>query len=1180
MILNDIFAKPVNRPIEGVIKADDEASLILEVEEYVLTNEVEKRMEQFFDAYNNYENANGVWVSGFYGSGKSHLLKMLALLLENRSIENQLVSDILLAKCGDNELLRGAMKKAVTIPSKSILFNIDQKADVISKSQTDALLTVFVKVFDDFCGYYGKQGHIAQFERDLDARGLFTSFKSEFEINAGIPWVEGREQAILEDDNIAKAYGKVTDTSIAAASGILDKYHSTYKLSIEDFAAKVKIYIDNQGPKFRLNFFVDEVGQYIADNTKLMTNLQTVAESLATKCGGRAWIIVTAQEDMTPVTGEMTTKLGIDFSKIQARFANRMKLTSADVAEVIQKRLLSKTAEGNLEMDKLFKAHSNNFRTLFDFTDGSQTFQNYKDPEHFAQTYPFVPYQIYLFQQSIQNLSTHNAFEGRHSSVGERSMLGVFQQVAVEIGTKEVGQLATFDLMFEGIRTSLKTHIQSAIILAENNLRSLFAIRVLKALFLLKYVKEFKPSVRNICVLMTERFDQDVPALRKKVDEALSLLELETYIERNGDLYYFLTDDEKDVEQNIKNTSVDTVDVASELEKLVYNYALKSTKIRYEDNKKDYPFTKKLDDKVCGREYELSINVITPFHLLSQSDESLISRNMGADELLVMLPSDPRLVNDLLLYKKTEKYVRQNVSVTQVQNIQRILEEKARQNRERELALQQRVSTLLGEANMYIHGSPINVSSENAQVRVSSGFQDLVTRTYTHLRMIRGASYDESQLGMYLKQSEPGLYGDDPVETSEAEKEILALINLNATTGVRTTLKGIIDHFEKKPYGWYYAAILCNVAKLHARGKVFVRDDSNLLEDKALESSLKNTARAANLVLLPQVEFSTSQVRKLKEFYEDMFDAPPSNNEAKALGTETADAFATLHAQLSSLLAEDKTYPFLSALKPAIADLDEVIGKPYTWYITDLLNHKETLLDHKENTLDPIRKFMSGSQKGIYVDASTLLTSNAENLLYLNGDLASQIRNILESPKCYVGNNMQQVKTLADELRVAIGNLVSDALAKAKRSVDGLNERVQSLPEYQGLTKEQKSAIDDRFQSCSTSLDRQKLVAVIQSTVVNFERTDYTNILSLVSKLSQQKEVPLPLPVGGTTGPVEPPVAGGENTEPVYEFVPSTSIKVAYDGAWLANEDDVEIYVNAMRNALNSEIRKGKRIQI
>lgn len=186
--LKAIFNKPVDRPIEGVIKADDEASLRLEIEEYVLTNEVEKRLESFLDAYNNYEGANGVWVSGFFGSGKSHLLKMLALLLENRQIDGTSALDLFLPKCGDNEILRGDLKRAVSIPSKSILFNIDQKADVISKTQIDALLAVFVKVFDEMCGYYGKQGHIAQFERDLDSRGHYEQFKSAYESTAGKIW--------------------------------------------------------------------------------------------------------------------------------------------------------------------------------------------------------------------------------------------------------------------------------------------------------------------------------------------------------------------------------------------------------------------------------------------------------------------------------------------------------------------------------------------------------------------------------------------------------------------------------------------------------------------------------------------------------------------------------------------------------------------------------------------------------------------------------------------------------------------------------------------------------------------------------------------------------------------------------------------------------------------------------
>ena len=173
---------------------------------------------------------------------------------------------------------------------------------------------------------------------------------------------------------------------------------------------------------------------------------------------GRAWLIVTAQEDMDTVVGEMGQQQGNDFSKIQARFANRMKLTSADVAEVIRRRLLLKNDQGIALLSDVYAEQQNNLRTLFGFGDGAPTYRNFRDREDFIHTYPFIPYQFVLFQSAIQNLSAHNAFEGKHSSVGERSMLGVFQQVAIRVADQEVGQLATFDLMFEGIRTALKAN--------------------------------------------------------------------------------------------------------------------------------------------------------------------------------------------------------------------------------------------------------------------------------------------------------------------------------------------------------------------------------------------------------------------------------------------------------------------------------------------------------------------------------------------------------------------------------------------------------------------------------------------------------------------------------------------------------------------------------------------------
>jgi len=1187
MSLREIFQKPVDRNIEGVIKADDEASLRLELDEYVITNEVAKRLDAFLDAYNNYEGANGVWISGFFGSGKSHLLKMLALVLENRTVEGESALDFFLSKPAfkDDEIRLGDLKKAVSIPSRSILFNIDQKADVISKTQIDALLSVFVKVFDEECGYYGKQSYIAEFERDLDTDGLFDNFKIKFKEVSSKDWEWARQRTKRMMSDIDEAYNQVTSQSV---SNILDKYRSDYRLSIEDFATQVCIYIDKQGKDFHLNFFVDEVGQYIAGNVKLMTNLQTIAESLATKCKGRAWIIVTAQEDMNSVVGEMDKQQGNDFTKIQARFANRMKLTSQDVAEVIKKRLLSKNETGITQLTKLYHQQSNNFKTLFDFADGSQTYRNFQDREDFIHGYPFIPYQFSLFQSAIQNLSMHSAFEGKHSSVGERSMLGVFQQVAIHIADHKVGQLATFDLMFEGISTALKSQIQKAIIQANNNLDNPFAIRILKALFLIKYVKEFKSTQRNLCVLMLDDFNQDIPALRNRVEGALNLLEQQTYIQRNGEEYEYLTDEEKDVEEEIKNTEIETTEVADELVKLVFDHIIKTPKIRYEDNGQNYFYTRKLDDRLHGRERELSINVITPFYENAESIDVLRGLSMARAELMVIMPPDDRLMRDITMYKQTEKYIRQNISTAQLDTVKGILENKGFQNRERYSVILQSIKSLLGKADMLVQGGDVEIGGEDGATRIIKGFHELIQRTYPNLNMLRGVTYTENDVSNYLNNSQGGLLGNDATAMAESEQELLSFVQSNKRGGVRTTLKNLVEKFERKPYGWYYAAILSTLAMLCARGKIEVRKDGNSfdnssLEDDKLEKALLNSREHANVVLDPQIDFSASQVRNLKEFYEDFFDSPPQSSEAKVLGKDTGLAFQKLIDELNLLVVQSSQFPFLNSLVPIVEQLESVNGKPYTWYLTELSINEDGLLDLKENIIDPIRKFMSGFQREIYASSKVFIQSQDANFAYINendNDSISLIKSVLADPSCYKGNKIQNLKTQVDELKITINKKIQEIRTETITKLDAMQSRMQSMNEYKTLVAEQIRQLDAPFSKLKDRINQQHLIAVINDSIRFFEEAGYQKLLKKMVEMAKPKGAK---PGKSNEGDKSADDTSGQTSyvaEQEIEYIPNRKIIVEFDKAWLEDEADIDQYVEKLREALLAVTKSGKRIQI
>lgn len=1161
MKLQDIYTKPIDRSIEGVIKADDASALRLEVEEYVLTNEVAQRLSSFLDAYNNYSNANGVWISGFFGSGKSHLLKILSILLENKEIDDTKALDIFVTKCQD-EFLKAEIQKAASLPSQSILFNIDQKADVISKTEIDALLSVFVKVFDEMCGYYGKQGHIAQFERDLDNRNQYKPFKDAFRTHSDKEWETGREQAILESSNIAKSYAEVMGGDAVDYKDILGKYRSEYKVSIEDFADQVWSYIQTKEKNFRLNFFVDEVGQYIADNIKLMTNLQTIAESLATKCRGQAWVIVTAQEDMSNVIGEMDKQQGNDFSKIQARFANKMKLTSQDVAEVIQRRLLDKLPSVTPELSSIYDQYSNDFRTLFDFVDGSQTYRNYKDKEHFINCYPFIPYQFTLFQAAIQNLSVHNAFEGRHSSVGERSMLGVFQQVAIQLNQKEIGALATFDMMFDGISSALKSQIQKSILKADKNLPDEYAVSVLKALFLVKYVKEFKPTLTNICILMHDRIDRDTADLRKTVEAALNLLEQQTYIRRNGVYYEFLTDEEKDIEQEIKNTDVDPGAESEELARIVFDDVIKEGKIKYDQNGQYYRYARKLDDSLHGnRDYELTIHVISPFDERAGNQNLLRSHNMGRDELMVIMGTDERLLRDISMYLRTEKYIRQNTKIAQQASVTRILQEKREQNNQRKQDILISVKKLLEKAKLMAHGTDLEIGTSDPQLRVINGFQELVTMTYPQLKMLKDITYREDGINKYLNPSD-SLFAADTMNMDEAETEILGFVTSQTRMGVRTTLKSTIDTFEKKPYGWYQAAIQCIVAKLNTRGKIECRTDSNILEGIDLERAIKNTSVHANLVLKPQQEFTASQLRQVKEFFEEFFDLPTAANEPKTLGHEVSAQLAERYHELDKLLSQRHDFPFLKVLEPAIVRLKELSGKPYSYYISEISSYSDELLDIKDTVIQPIESFMSGEKKRIYQDAKKFIQKHEHDFGYINGRTSIELREILDADDCYKGEKIRAAKDLHATLLGKLESYLKDMKVSKVEALEGLQSKLTGSEKYQGLSEPERESFDHSFTRARQQIDGINSIPVLESSFTQFERGTY---LDLLTKLE-------------ATGRKE--TAGASETAPQAEIIAASRVRVSYDKPLLGSEDDVNDYVEKYKEALMAEIKSGKKVQV
>ena len=155
MLIKDMFAKPIDRDIRGVVKVgQDDVSIVKnELEEYVVTQEMQKHFRDFFASYvksiNGYTDKMGVWISGFFGSGKSHFLKILSYLLENREVGGKRAIDYFIedGKIKDPAIIAN-IELASSVSTDAILFNIDSESETSGKKNKDSILNVFLKVFN------------------------------------------------------------------------------------------------------------------------------------------------------------------------------------------------------------------------------------------------------------------------------------------------------------------------------------------------------------------------------------------------------------------------------------------------------------------------------------------------------------------------------------------------------------------------------------------------------------------------------------------------------------------------------------------------------------------------------------------------------------------------------------------------------------------------------------------------------------------------------------------------------------------------------------------------------------------------------------------------------------------------------------------------------------------------
>ena len=894
MSIKDLFFKPLDRSINGVVKADqaDDATVWQELEEYVVTNELEKHFRAFFDSYStslqdpSISNRVGIWISGFFGSGKSHFLKVLSYLLENKEAQDEQGCIKHAAEFFDQQKLRDAMiradvQKAATTPADVILFNIDSKAS--SNDAGNPILSVFLRVFNEHQGFSGDHPHIAHMERHLEQKGVYQAFKDAFVEASGADWEDERDGYQFYQDNIEAAIAKALNLSSEAAHKWFEESEETFSVSVENFCHWVKEYLDGQGPEHRMVFMVDEVGQFIGSDTKLMLTLQTITENLGTICNGRAWIVVTSQADMEAVLGDLTSSKANDFSKIAGRFKTRLSLSSSNTDEVIQKRLLRKTPEAEIELRAAWDKNGDILRNQLTFDRSGPTLKNFDGPESFVANYPFAPYHFQLVQKVFEEIRKVGA-TGAHLAYGERSMLDAFQMAAMSLAGKEIGALVPMYAFYRSVEGFLDSAVKRTIDQAsENTSLDVFDVQILRTLFMIRYVELIKGTLDNLVTLSIEKIDEDKLGLRRRIEETLHRLEKESLITRNGDEFVFLTNEERDITRKIKATDIASTDENKELASLIYKDLLKDkNKYRYHVNKTDYTIGRYLDGHTLDGRYEsdLRVEVVSPLDLdyAQYSEAGCINKSTegAAGQAVIKLPDDKIFFQELRTWLKTNKFIRLNDDGNN-SDLSRILADRGRENQERRKRLRHTLEDMLLRAECYALGQHLQLSSSSLAVRFDETCEYLLENTYTKLGFLKVLQQDPlRELSAVLTVddiAQMGMTLDGEEGNPQAVKEVEQYIMLSTDDNNRLLVSDIIDRFAGRPCGWPDGEILLILGRLAATGRISFHTGGPSMALNAVFEYLNNSRRRREISVQKKRLVDDAILKQARNLSRELFNA-------------------------------------------------------------------------------------------------------------------------------------------------------------------------------------------------------------------------------------------------------------------------------------------------------------------
>ncbi|MBM6924220.1 BREX system P-loop protein BrxC [Hydrogenoanaerobacterium saccharovorans] len=1170
MIIRDMFADDINRKINGVIKVDQAADDVIEQElnEYVITKELKKHFITFFNYYSDALDEptadTGVWISGFFGSGKSHFLKMLSYLLENKEVKGIHSVERFRRKFEDDPATYMLIDRSTKVQTETILFNIDIEGS-INKDKT-AVLRVFAKTFYNHLGFFGENLKVAKLEQYIDQQGKTDEFRRVFEEKKGMPWVDSRKAFAFNGKYIIPTLVEVLDMSEEDAKAWFNDKSAT-EFSIAQLVEDIKDYLNTKPDNFRLLFMVDEVGQYVGTDTDMLLNLQSLVEKIGSECGGKVWVVCTGQEAID----EIIKVRADEFSRIQARFKTRLSLSSSSVDEVIQKRILKKNNEAESKLEAVYEKNDSVLRNLFSFSDSILDIKGYSGSREFAVNFPFVPYQFIIMQKVFAEIRKHGN-SGKHLSGGERSMLSGFQEATQKIQDKDEYALVPFFRFYDTVHTFLDSSIRRVIERcqkAADNGDGIEAqdVDVLKLLYLIRYIDDIPANLDNIVILMADDIRMDKITMRETVRECLNRLMSQNYIGRTGEVYNFLTDEEQDIQREVKNTPVDTATIVDRIGQMIFGDIFTTKKYRY--GKYDFSFDQMVDGITVGNiTGGMRLRFLTVATDNSEKSELRLMTDSKGKEAIVVL-SDTPYYESLESAMKIRKYVKQrnvNQLPKSVQDIIRDQQEEA--NKYEQTAMEDLVKAI-ESAQFYVDGEHIELKGGNAKGKIEQALEYLVSHVYSELSLIEKNVDTDADVIAILTGAENIMPGMEPNRGAAAKIE--EYLEMQAMKNLPTSMADIQSRYSAIPYGWKEIDIAAVVARLIYDQKVTIKYAGSTIQpdNPKLPDMLRKKSEIGKTSISKRQMIAATKMRAVKELLREYFDVMDVPDDEDGLVAFVVQKFGELKDHYTELKSryEGHKYPDQSLVAASIEQMDKVLcqRKDNIALIDAILKEEDNLFDNKEK-MQRVEGFFK-NQVQVF-DAAVRMEDDLRNdLHYLSketeaNDALNQIRliTVVENDPKNIYRRIPELNSLMEKVRKGHGRLLDSKRAELLEIVRQCMAEVHTLSDGNMDCVELVRKADTYFDQQKKKISELQSLALLDGLVPQI--WSYKD--DICDRIETAKQPPKPVKKKQPDTPAKP--APKKVIKNVYR-------QMAFPAKTLESQEDIDAYVERMRSYLTAMMK-------